>query len=313
MWRGAAGGQAALRQRSVPDPDPPPAAGPGRRASTGSARCSGAPATEAEASAAYEVRQLDVARDALLAALGSYAPRLLGVYETPQGPCSEPLEFLSALYNGEMRPVLLPMQDLGAYLPYRRISFGAGDGRARARAPISSAASSAWSRSRTIPARPRPACSTSCCGCRSSSPSRRASASSTARRRSARMNLALRRMRSAEDEAVSLRADLVQRQGRGRRRPRRLRRASHDDRGPRRHAGRGRRRRRRGAGGARRSRHHRGARGDRARAGLLGAVPRQLQIYRPARRWSRPAISRASPAATTSRSARPRAIIGARR
>ena len=50
------------------------------------------------------------------------------------------------------------------------------------------------------------------------------------------MNLALRRMRSAEDEAVSLRADLVQRQGRGRRRPRRLRRASHDHRGPRRHA-----------------------------------------------------------------------------
>ena len=55
---------------------------------------------------------------------GSYGPRLLGVYETPQGPCSEPLEFLSALYNGEMRPVLLPMQDLGAYLPYRRVSFG---------------------------------------------------------------------------------------------------------------------------------------------------------------------------------------------
>ena len=52
------------------------------------------------------------------------APRLLGVYETPQGFCSEPLEFLSALYNGEMRPVLMPMQDLGAYLPYRRVSFG---------------------------------------------------------------------------------------------------------------------------------------------------------------------------------------------
>ena len=75
----------------------------------------------------------------------------------------------------------------------------------------------------------------------------------------------------------------VQRQGRGRRRPRRLRRASHDDRAARRHARRGRRGRRRGAGGARRSRHHRGARGDRAGARLLGAVPGQLQIYRPAR------------------------------
>ena len=61
---------------------------------------------------------------ALIAALGNYGPRLLGVYATPQGPCSEPLEFLSALYNGEMRPVLLPRQDLGAYLPYRRVSFG---------------------------------------------------------------------------------------------------------------------------------------------------------------------------------------------
>jgi type IV secretion system protein VirB4 len=77
-----------------------------------------------EANTAYELRQLDGARNALLAALGSYGPRLLGVYQTPHGPCSEPLEILSALYNGEMRPVLLPTQDLGEYLPYRRISFG---------------------------------------------------------------------------------------------------------------------------------------------------------------------------------------------
>ena len=67
----------------------------------------------------------------------------------------------------------------------------------------------------------------------------------------------------------------------------------------------GRRGRRRGAGGARRSRHHRGARGDRARAGLLGAVPRQFQIYRPARPGLDRQFRRASPAATTSRSARP--------
>ncbi|MEA3045778.1 MAG: type secretion system protein VirB4, partial [Sphingomonadales bacterium] len=81
-------------------------------------------AADAAAGDAYELRQLDTARDALIAALGNYGPRLLGVYATPQGPCSEPLEFFSALYNGEMRPVLLPMQDLGAYLPYRRVSFG---------------------------------------------------------------------------------------------------------------------------------------------------------------------------------------------
>ena len=72
----------------------------------------------------HEVRQLDSARDALLAQLGSYEPRLLTVYDTPNGPCSEPLEFLSTLFHGELRPALLPLQDLGEYLPYRRISFG---------------------------------------------------------------------------------------------------------------------------------------------------------------------------------------------
>lgn len=73
---------------------------------------------------AQEARELNAARDTLMAALGSYGPRLLSVYDSDQGACSEPLEFLSTLLNGERRPVLLPHQDLGAYLPYRRISFG---------------------------------------------------------------------------------------------------------------------------------------------------------------------------------------------
>jgi type IV secretion system protein VirB4 len=76
------------------------------------------------ASTSYEVRQLNAARDALVAALGSYQPRILGLREIGQGLCSEPLEFLSTLLNAETRPVLLPNQDLGDYLPYRRISFG---------------------------------------------------------------------------------------------------------------------------------------------------------------------------------------------
>jgi type IV secretion system protein VirB4 len=84
----------------------------------------GRAATPAETNIAYELRQLDSARNALIAALGNYGPRLLGVYSTPHGPCSEPLEFLSTLLNGEVRPVLLPTEDLGDYLPYRRISFG---------------------------------------------------------------------------------------------------------------------------------------------------------------------------------------------
>ncbi|OJW61543.1 MAG: type VI secretion protein [Sphingomonadales bacterium 63-6] len=73
---------------------------------------------------AAEKRALDAAREALMAALGQYSPRLLSVYETRDGFRSEPLEFLSCLFNGEMRPVALPYGDIGLHLPWRRISFG---------------------------------------------------------------------------------------------------------------------------------------------------------------------------------------------
>lgn len=72
-----------------------------------------------------ELRELDAAREALLATLSPYGARMLSVYNTPSGPCSEPLEFLSSLYNGTLRPILLPYADLGEHLPYRRVSFGA--------------------------------------------------------------------------------------------------------------------------------------------------------------------------------------------
>ena len=71
-----------------------------------------------------ELRELDAARTNLLSALSRYGPRLLGRYHDANGTCSEPLEILSALYNGEMQPVLEPTGDAGQYLPYKRISFG---------------------------------------------------------------------------------------------------------------------------------------------------------------------------------------------
>ena len=74
---------------------------------------------------ADERRALDAARDTLLAALGQYAPRLLGTYRARGALHSEVAEYLSALYNGEFRPVALPSGDLGQHLPYRRVSFGA--------------------------------------------------------------------------------------------------------------------------------------------------------------------------------------------
>jgi type IV secretion system protein VirB4 len=71
-----------------------------------------------------ELRELDAARTNLLSALTRYGPRLLGRYNGASGMCSEPLAILSALYNGEMQPVLEPTGDAGHYLPYKRISFG---------------------------------------------------------------------------------------------------------------------------------------------------------------------------------------------
>lgn len=89
------------------------------------------------AAMARDHKELQAGSEAMMAALQAYGPRLLGGYETANGRCSEPLELLSALFNGEMRPVLEPSSDLGDYLPYRRVSFGldvleqstAGDGK----------------------------------------------------------------------------------------------------------------------------------------------------------------------------------------
>ena len=73
-----------------------------------------------------EMRDLDSAVMGLSAALQQYGVRDLGCYEGDGGTCSEPLEFLAALYNGEMRPVLKPDDaiDLGHHIPYKRVSFG---------------------------------------------------------------------------------------------------------------------------------------------------------------------------------------------
>jgi type IV secretion system protein VirB4 len=81
-------------------------------------------ANESDALLARELRELDNARETLAAAFRGYAPRTLASYDTPHGACSELLEFLSALYNGELQPALTPQGDLGHHLPYRRVSFG---------------------------------------------------------------------------------------------------------------------------------------------------------------------------------------------
>lgn len=161
----------------------------------------------ATANTAQDLRALDTAREALVAALGSYEPRLLSVYQTPQGNCSEPLEFLSSLYNGEVRPVLLPMQDAGAYLPYRRISFGQEAIELGAAGP-SPRSFLAMVSIKDYPGQSAPGMLDELL--RLPFEITIAQSFGFVERQAAlsKMNLALRRMRSAEDEAVSLRADL---------------------------------------------------------------------------------------------------------
>ena len=74
-----------------------------------------------------DLRSLRAALQALSASLGDYGAQPLGDYAGPSGSTNnEVLELLSALYNGEMRPVRRPdaETDIGRMLPYRRASFG---------------------------------------------------------------------------------------------------------------------------------------------------------------------------------------------
>ncbi|MFB0612698.1 VirB4 family type IV secretion/conjugal transfer ATPase [Aurantiacibacter poecillastricola] len=74
-----------------------------------------------------DLRSLRGALQALSASLGDYGAQPLGDYVGPSGNTNnEVLELLSALYNGEMRPVRRPdvETDIGKMLPYRRASFG---------------------------------------------------------------------------------------------------------------------------------------------------------------------------------------------
>ncbi|MCL6250367.1 VirB4 family type IV secretion/conjugal transfer ATPase [Altererythrobacter sp. KTW20L] len=84
-------------------------------------------ATEAEEIDHRDIRSLRAALQALAASLGDYGAQPLGDYTGASGQVNnELLELLSALYNGEMRPVRRPEDatDIGQMLPYRRASFG---------------------------------------------------------------------------------------------------------------------------------------------------------------------------------------------
>ncbi|MEE4213256.1 MAG: VirB4 family type IV secretion/conjugal transfer ATPase, partial [Parvularcula sp.] len=159
-------------------------------------------------SLAAEKHALDRAREAMIASLGAYDARLLSIYDTPDGPRSEPLEFLSCLFNADMRPVALPHGDLGHFIPARRVSFGqdcvelgpAGELPRRFIALLSI---------KDYPGATFPGMFDELYRLPFELQVTQSFAMVERAQALGKMNLALRRMRSAEDEALSLRDELT--------------------------------------------------------------------------------------------------------
>ena len=162
---------------------------------------------EAAAAFARDLGALNTARESLLAALAPYGARLLSVYDGPQDLCSEPLEFLSLLYNGEVRPVRLPQADLGLYLPYRRVSFGA-DTLELASAGRLARSFAAMVSAKDYPSHTTPGMLDDLLRLPFEMVLTESFGFVDRQATLDRMNLALRRMRAADDEALSLQRDL---------------------------------------------------------------------------------------------------------
>jgi type IV secretion system protein VirB4 len=163
---------------------------------------------EAAAELARDQSALNAARDGLLSALEPYGVRVLTAYEDSQGLYSEPLEFLSLLFNGEMRPVRIPDADLGLYLPYRRVSFGA---QAIEFAPAGrlDRGFAAMVSIKDYPGQTAPGMLDDLLRLPFEMVLTESFGFVDRQMTLDRMNLALRRMRAADDEALSLRRDLV--------------------------------------------------------------------------------------------------------
>ena len=156
-----------------------------------------------------DIRSLKAAATGMLASLSAYGAQMLGDYTGPQGNTNnEILELLSALYNGEMRPVRRPADDIdvGHMLPYRRVSFGldALEQRGSGSPEFCSILGLKDYPEATSPGLLDPLLRLpyEMIVCESFAPTER----QTARER---MDLAIRRLKSADEEAAAERADML--------------------------------------------------------------------------------------------------------
>lgn len=155
-----------------------------------------------------ELRQLHATRETFAAALAPYGPRTLTLYDGPNGRCSEPAEFLSLLVNGEPRPVLEPTGDLGHSLAARRLNFGV-DAMEFAPAGASPAAFGAMVSLKDYPARSSPGMLDGVLRLPFEMVLTESFAFVDRQASLDRMGLALRRLRAADDDALSLRGELA--------------------------------------------------------------------------------------------------------
>lgn len=155
-----------------------------------------------------DLRQLGSAVDGLMSALAAYGPELLRVRDDGGEHFSEPLEFLSCLFNGEHRRVRLCHESIAGYLPTRRISFGQ---------EVIELGAAGYEPPRFVgmlsvkdyPGFTTPGMLDDILRLPFEMTVSQSFAFVERKAVLDRMNLAIRRMRSAEDEAVSLRSELT--------------------------------------------------------------------------------------------------------
>jgi type IV secretion system protein VirB4 len=156
---------------------------------------------------AGERRALDAAREALLALLSVYGARTLTTHTRKGQAYSDPLAFLSCLYNGTSGPRQLPEEDLAHEVPVRRVSFGQQtvEFAPYGKAPRSFAAIVSV---KEYPSHSSPGMLDDLLRLPIELTISQSFAFVDRQPALARVNLALRRMRAADDEALSLRAEL---------------------------------------------------------------------------------------------------------
>lgn len=160
------------------------------------------------AAVARDLRELDAARDAVLASLTAYKPRLLTAYQAGGRRYSELLEFLGCVFDGELRPRLMPAGEASEAIAQRRVNFGL-DVLELSATGDSERAYAAMIAVKEYPPHTAPGLFDGLLALPCELTLTESFAFVGRQIALDRMNLALRRMRAADDDALTLRRDLA--------------------------------------------------------------------------------------------------------